>query len=232
MDRSYKVQDYAQPQRKIKPTRRSVSGVYPFRGEESVEFESTLERDFLIRTEINKRVIGVVAQPVQLPFTAPSGCSYTYTPDFLVVFRAGPPLYGPYYAPQLIEVKYRSDLKAQWRKLKPKFRAAMRYAREQGYEFRVMDEFRIRDQVFQNAQHLQRYKKLQFPPEETAWLLETVRNMGVVTFDYLLVRHFRSERDRAIGISHVWHLIATGQIECELDQPITLQTELWVPSDE
>jgi hypothetical protein len=34
--------------RKIKPTRRSVSGVYPFRGETAIPIESTLERDFLI----------------------------------------------------------------------------------------------------------------------------------------------------------------------------------------
>ncbi|HAY17330.1 MAG TPA: heteromeric transposase endonuclease subunit TnsA, partial [Halomonas sp.] len=33
--------------RKIGPTRRSVSGYYAFRGEESIAFESTLERDFL-----------------------------------------------------------------------------------------------------------------------------------------------------------------------------------------
>lgn len=40
--------DEVQPRqmRKIKPTRRSVSGVYAFRGSSRVEYESTLERDF------------------------------------------------------------------------------------------------------------------------------------------------------------------------------------------
>lgn len=42
--------------RKIGPTRRSVSGVYAFRGERSIEFESTLERDFLMRVEFSQPV--------------------------------------------------------------------------------------------------------------------------------------------------------------------------------
>ena len=37
--------------RKIGPTRRSVSGSYQFRGKEAIQYESTLERDFLIRHE-------------------------------------------------------------------------------------------------------------------------------------------------------------------------------------
>lgn len=45
--------DFVQPTqtRKIRPTRRSVSGVYSFRGQTAIPFESTLERDFLIRKE-------------------------------------------------------------------------------------------------------------------------------------------------------------------------------------
>ena len=41
-----------QPQRKIKPTRRSVSGVHAFRRQRGIPYESTLERDFLIRASL------------------------------------------------------------------------------------------------------------------------------------------------------------------------------------
>ena len=37
--------------RRIGPTRRSVSGSYAFRSETSIQFESTLERDFIIKHE-------------------------------------------------------------------------------------------------------------------------------------------------------------------------------------
>ena len=46
--------------RKIKPTRRSLSGTYAFRGETGIQFESSLERDFLIRTEFSMCVLTVV----------------------------------------------------------------------------------------------------------------------------------------------------------------------------
>ena len=91
--------------RKINPTRRSVSGVYAFRGESSVAYESTLERDFLIRTEFCIDVLDVVPQPTAIPFTGINGQSYTYTPDFLVYYRLGNRHYENYPKPMLIEVK-------------------------------------------------------------------------------------------------------------------------------
>ncbi len=58
--------------RKIGPTRRSVSGSYPFRGGQAIQYESTLERDFLIRHEFFLNVLEIIPQPVQIPFTADS----------------------------------------------------------------------------------------------------------------------------------------------------------------
>ena len=53
-----------QPKRKIKPTRRSVSGVVAFRRQKGIPFESTLERDFVIRTEFFRSVADIIAQPI------------------------------------------------------------------------------------------------------------------------------------------------------------------------
>ena len=54
--------------RKIGPTRRSVSGYYAFRGEESIAFESTLERDFLIKADFDVSVLGVISQRIHRLF--------------------------------------------------------------------------------------------------------------------------------------------------------------------
>ena len=78
-----------QPQRKIGPTRRSVSGIHVFRKQTGIAFESTLERDFLIRTEFFLNVSEIFAQPIQIPFQTANGRNATYTPDFLVVYRLG-----------------------------------------------------------------------------------------------------------------------------------------------
>lgn len=176
--------------RKIRPTRRSVSGVYAFRGESSVAYESTLERDFLIRTEFCVDVLDVVSQPVAIPFIGVNGQTYTYTPDFLVYYRLGDRGYENYPKPMLVEVKPEQEWRKHWRDWLPKWKAAWRHAQHQGWTFHIHDETRIRDQVLKNIRFLERYKRMSFPIEETSAVLASVREMGASTADYLLARHF------------------------------------------
>lgn len=217
--------------RKIKPTRRSVSGFYAFRGETSIQFESTLERDFLIRTEFSLCVLDVISQPVQIPFVASNGQTYIYTPDFLVYYRLGNAFYSDYPKPVLVEVKPEGEWRKHWREWLPKWKAAYRYAKEQGWEFHIRDESRIRDQAFQNIRFLERYKRMQFPVEESRWVVENVRQMGGVPFHFVLARHFMGMY-QAEGIAHIWYLLATRQLDCDISRPLNDLTELWVPTNE
>jgi len=56
--------------------------------------------------------------------------------------------------------------------------------------------------------------------------------MGQSPFDHLLARHFFGKQDKAVGVSHIWHLLATGKIECDMNQPLNNQTVLWVSGNE
>ena len=217
--------------RKIKPTRRSVSGFYAFRGETAIQFESTLERDFLIRTEFSLSVLGVIPQPVQIPFVASNGQTYIYTPDFLVYYRLGSAHYDDYPKPVLVEVKPEKEWRKHWREWLPKWKAAWRYAQEQGWAFHIYDESRIRDKALENIRFLERYKRMQFPVEESRWVIDNVRPMGATPFHYILARHFMGLY-RAEGIAHIWHLLATRQLDCDISRPLNEFTELWVPTDE
>lgn len=217
--------------RKIKPTRRSVSGVYAFRGQSSIAYESTLERDFLIRNEFSLDVLDVISQPVAIPFTGINGQTYTYTPDFIVYYRLGDRAYENYPRPMLVEVKPEQQWRKHWRDWLPKWKAAWRYAQIQGWEFHIHDETRIRDQIFRNIRFLERYKRMSFPAEETCAVLESVRQMGASPADYLLARHFMGIY-RAEGVSHIWHLLATRQLDCDMSRPLNEFVELWVPTYE
>lgn len=220
------------PVRKIGPTRRSVSGYYAFRGEESIAFESTLERDFLVRADFNLDVLNVISQPCEIPFQySITGRRYTYTPDYLVYYRLGDRHYENYPRPLLVEVKPQAMWRKHWREWLPKWKAALRYAKVQGWDFRLHDESRIRDKTFDNITFLSRYKRMAFPPEESLQVVSTVREMGVATLDYLLARHFMGPY-RAEGISHVWHLLASRQLECDIALPFSPFTEVWVPDHE
>lgn len=217
--------------RKIRPTRRSVSGIHAFRGETSVPYESTLERDFLIRTEFSLSVLDVIPQPVRIPFEGNGGRHHYYTPDFLVYYRLGSAHPDNYPKPLLVEVKPEEEWRQHWRDWKTKWKAARNYARQQGWEFRILDESRIRDQALQNIRILEPYKRMQFPVEESQWILKNLSEMGCATFDYLLTRHFMGIY-RAEGISHLRYLLATREIECNIKEPFHEFTELWVPGHE
>ncbi len=215
--------------RKIRPTRRSVSGVYAFRGETPIAFESTLERDFLIKAEFALDVLDVIPQPVQIPFIHPNGQTFIYTPDFLVYFRLGTHKLGDYPKPVLVEVKPQNEWRKHWRQWLSKWKAARRYAQQQGWIFHIHDESRIQGQALSNIRFLDVYKRMQFPIEESRWVIENLQSMGIASIDYLLSRHFMGiYRDR--GMAHIWHLVATRQLECDINRPLNQFTELWVPN--
>lgn len=214
--------------RKIKPTRRSVSGVYPFRGDVAVPFESTLERDFLMRSEFFLDVLDVIAQPAQIPFFAVNGQSYTYTPDFLVYYKLGNRSYSDYPKPLLVEVKPEEEWRRHWRSWLPKWKAARHYAHEQGWQFRIYDESRVRDKVFENVRFFERYKRMSFSPEESQCVIDSVQQMGAAPIHYLLARHFMGLY-RSQGVAHIWHLIATRRLDCDVSKSINEFSEVWIP---
>lgn len=214
--------------RRIKPTRRSVSGVMPFRGAGGIPFESLLERDFLKRMRFSHRVLSVVAQPVRIDFTDPHGRPQTYTPDFLVYYHQGGNSHVNYIKPTLVEVKPAYLWREHWRAWSGKWKAARRYAREQGWLFSIYDESRIRGLPLENIIFLERFERMTFDREDIDMVLNTLRETEISPVHYLLARHFNGiYRER--GVSLLWHLIATGRVECDITEPLDQFLELWVP---
>ncbi|WP_304028517.1 TnsA endonuclease N-terminal domain-containing protein [Methyloversatilis discipulorum] len=199
------TEDNAPPARKIGPTRRSVSGQYVFRGKKGVAFESTLERDFIIRMEFILAVDGLRSQPVTIPFTGHQGRTFPYTPDFLVRYRQG------LAQTELYEVKSYAEWSQNWSKWKSKWKAARRYAKQQGWRFRIFDESRIHDVVFENARYLERYKAMTVPPDRTEPVLSSVPVHQRVSIGRLLDEHPRHV---------VLHLIAIRTLDFDVNEPL------------
>ncbi len=218
-----------QQTRAIKPTRRSVSGVFPLRNGDSVPYESMLERDFLARTTFSTQVSDVIAQPVQIPFENGDGRTFVYTPDFLIHFHVGGTRFEDCLSAVLVEVKPREQWVQNWRKWLPKWKSAWRYAQEHGWKFHIYDESRIRDEAFANIQFLDRYKSMSFPAELTNSVLQSVRDQQVLSVHHLLALHFGGIY-RSQGISHIWHLIATRQLDCDIRLTLNDFLDVWVPS--
>lgn len=180
-----------------------------------------------MRSEFSSHVAEIIPQPVEIPFQLPNGRAFTYTPDFLVFHRLGDKHFEDYPKPKLVEVKPRGEWKRHYREWFPKWKAARRYAIEQGWTFSIQDDTRIRDSSLENIRFLRRYKRSEFPSEDNSRILDTIREMGSASIDYLLTRHF-SPSDRAIGITHLWHLLAARKIDCDIHRTLNDATEVWI----
>ncbi len=74
---------FSHKNRKIGYTYGSLSGMFSFRGEKAIPFESSLERDLLKLLEFNESVIDVVEQPFTIEYINKNNRATTYTLDYL-----------------------------------------------------------------------------------------------------------------------------------------------------
>lgn len=221
----------AKPVRVNSRTRRGGMGYFNWRGLHSILYESALEHDFIARQEFSLAVADVVSQPCVVPFVTPSGQPSHYTPDFLVIYKTdSSPLKYQLKPLLVVVVKPEADWREHSREWVSKWKAARRYAKSQGWDFRIMDESRIRTQALANIQFLRRYlgRDYVFAPEESDWIIDSVRELGSATFDYLLAKHFQGIY-AAEGVAHLWSLLADRRLECDICLPLCCETELWVP---
>lgn len=217
--------------RVIKPTRRSNSGYFPFRGEEAIPYESTLERDFLLRTAFSVDVVGIVPQPVEIPFEGVDGRTYTYTPDFLVYYRLGEVLYHYYPKPLLVEVKPEVEWRQHWRSWSAKWKAAGRFAAEQGWVFRIMDESRIRDQALENILYLEQYKRVVRNGDAEAYVLTTLLDKQSERI-FNILNAAPANLSRHTLLTACWQLIAYRVLDFDFEQPLTVNTDVWLVKNE
>jgi len=215
--------------RKIGYTYGSISGVYSFRKEKSIAFESTLERDLLTILEFNESVSDVIEQPVTIEYTNENGRETTYTPDFLVYFRQPKAaLMDSVYKPMLIEVKPRNIIKKKFKELRPKFKIATKYAHQNDMIFKIYDEGKIRGQYFKNISFLKRYKNLQYNTDEEERILKYIDLVGHTKVDHLLEYLYVTDNQKGIALGQIWSLLAKKKILCFFDEPLNQKTIIWL----
>ncbi len=218
--------------RKIGPTRRSISGFFSFRGEESIPYESSLERDFIMLKAADPCVSRIVAQPVQIDFRHDNGRLYKYTPDFLVYYdNPNDILEWGAKNPQLVEVKPREELQKNFTKWKAKFKQAVRFSRDNGFTFHFADESRIRTQKLSNLQFLEQFKRFpytRFESHELERLISRVELFGHVSVTDLIHSLYKARSAQGNALAQVWYLLAIGQLSCDFSRKLNQQSEIWV----
>ncbi|MDQ3816346.1 MAG: TnsA endonuclease N-terminal domain-containing protein [Acidobacteriota bacterium] len=207
--------------------RRSVTGlVASVKNNTMRAHESTLERDLLFLLEFDLNVHTYEEQPVRIEFRDSDGHLHTYTPDVLVTYRKdiAPAKQMP---PLLCEVKYRKDLFADWKRLKPKFKAARCFAREKGWRFSILTEHEIRTPLLENARFLLPYRKLEMDWEQSQLLLQMLGELREATPESLLLACGKELMERARLIPMLWHLVSIGMIGADLNIRLVMHSPIW-----
>ncbi len=181
----------------------------------TADHESALERDFVTLTSFLDPNASIAAQPITLSFRDGTKAR-RYTPDFLVSGGLG--------GSELVEVKYRADLHAQWQQLEPAFAAARRWAQEQGAIFRIATEHEIRGAILENAKRLLPLRRAPLDVEMTELALAASRSLDAPTFGTVLAALPASRRRAALAT--LWRLIARGALRVDYSAPITLDTPI------
>lgn len=214
------------PIRKIPTSFRSITGVMPTSEKNGQAFESTLERDLMYLLRFDTDVDKFVSQPVKIEFQDKEGTLRTYTPDIIIYHRKD--IASAKNKPTILgEVKYKDDLCQNFREYHPKFRAAMRYAKEHGWVFKVFTDVDIRTPYLANARFLLPYLSNDYDQNIIHSVLQRIEELRETDPQALVASFYIDKWNQAMLLPIVWHLIARRSIGTNLKQPLTMSSKIW-----
>lgn len=191
------------------------------------EFESSLERDLLLLCAFDDSINWFQSQPLTIHYKGSDGRPRRYTPDLLIHFGTDQKATR---RPMLCEVKYREELRESWAEYLPKFRAARRYCKENGMQFRIFDESRIRTPKLANVQFLWRYKFAEDCGAYYDELMGALIKSGPTRMSPVIDQLYSTMQAKGEAVWAWWTMVAQGGIECNLDLPLNRETLFWAPA--
>ena len=208
--------------RKVTKNAVSLTGkVYVPKEERHVRFESSLERDFVIRNSFDPNVDAIKEQPIKIDFEDDYGVS-DYTPDFLIFYNNHG---GPEFKPHLFEVKYRADIKKRWPEFKRKWKAALEYCDKMNWEFKVVTEVEIRTDYLFNAKFLKRYNNSKFINREDFINVLSCIQEEKETTPQEVINKFESRSNSLLYT--LWYLVANYYVGTDLNRKLTMESRIW-----
>lgn len=212
------------PQRKIGNSHTSaIRGLLNSdKSEKQISVESALEADFVSILEFDINVENYVEQPVTITYDL-DGKKRKYTPDFLVRYL------DETTPSALVEIKYRKDIRENWTILKPKFKAAKKYALSRGWIFKIYTEDEIRGVYLENVKFLLYYKNNPLLPNEgyKKIFLKLLSSLKETTPEEILQLAFNDKAKQAELIPTMWYLVSTGFVGADLFTKLSMKSSIW-----
>lgn len=209
------------PARTIPLNYRNITGyVHSDKSDSYTYFESSLERDALILCEFDPRIKSFQTQPRRFEFMIDDKKRH-YTPDILIEYINGQKLY--------IEIKYREDLKSDWQKLKPKFKAVIRTIKsEPNTRFKILTEREIRTTFLKNATFLLPYKNRPFEVYQLATIQKVLSRGLAMPIRELLSLCTTDAMEQAEFLNSLWYGVSNQLIETDLHSPLNMNKLVWM----
>ena len=151
-----------------------------------------------------------------------------YTPDTVIEYAAIPNG-TEVHRVELCEVKYRDELRREWQTLKHGLRAGQRYARSQGWSFKIYTETQIRTPRLDNAKFFLGYVERGTDVGDIARLHHCLEALGIGSPNQLFEKASvgPNEKGRMLGV--LWHMVAIGRVVMDFDEPLSMQSPMWCP---
>ena len=189
------------------------------------QFESLLEKDYMLLLDFDERVETFEAQPVRIPVP---GVPQGYVPDVLVHFHADPDT-GEIPPPLLVEVKHTADLHRNAAKYAAKFAAARDYAAHQGWQFAIIDQTQIRTPRLDNLKFLRAYREVQLSNDDESRVLLLLQQQDGASFADVVEQLASSEAAKLHWMAVLWAMVAQQKLHTCLDEPLSQQASLKLP---
>ncbi len=216
--------DLNRPVRELKTSRRCLTGRVSLWLRGTASFESSLERDWLIALDFDPSIQLIREQPFSIHYEF-EGKTRRYTPDVLTESMSP---HGQIMT-TVYEVKPLEELRSEWKRYKPRFRAAVRHCRSRGWRFKIVTEREIRTPFVYNAKFLRRYRGIKAQPLIAQQLLYTLKALGETTPQALLAAAYLPMENQMAAIPELWRLVCARQIMVLLYEPLTMKSPIWQP---
>lgn len=213
------------PVRKIPIGTRAVTGQHARSGQ---RYESSLERDFFKLMTYDPLHLAVEGQPVTVHYLSENGEPLHYTPDGLATFKPDP-ITGQIRRPLLVEVKYRDEYRKIFLEIKPKLRAARRYAKERGWQFRVFTEREIRTTWFANMNFLDGFRDREPNLKHVESILDRIGEVDGATPAKILSSITSDLWQQAEIVPTMWWMVAHSQLHIDLSAPLNMHSTISTP---
>ena len=209
------------PQRKIKKSYRSVTGHFPsVKNNNSVAFESLLEKAHYLCLEFDNTVTGYYEQPqIEISFNKKN---VVYSVDSYIIRDKKLNLKDT-----IVEVKYSSELEKRKEYFEEKFKSTKEFTDKYNLTFEVFTENCYSKTYLENIDLLYRYRLNPLELKYDKQILDIVNSCKKITA-YELSQQISTNLVNYAKISNdIWYLVSTGQLSTELhNNEITMNSFL------